>query len=132
MEQVIENLLSNALKFGIGKPVTFGSDRTGVGTQLEVQDWGIGMSPDQQARIFGRFEQVMASTGAAASASACGSSNRLVTAMGGRIAVVKPRGRRLDIHRDASPLAFRTGADRRMSEPEVDSCGEDERDRAGA
>lgn len=58
VEQVVENLLSNALKFGAGEPVTVRLRSDGQSAQLVVQDRGIGMSPDQQGRVFGRFEQV--------------------------------------------------------------------------
>src|SRR5213075_2173188 len=59
VEQVIENLLSNALKFGIGKPVTISLRSDRQLAELAVRDRGIGMSRGQQARIFGQFEQVV-------------------------------------------------------------------------
>jgi PAS domain S-box-containing protein len=55
MEQLSINLLTNAIKFGDGKPieVTVGEE---LGTaRLTVADHGIGMSPDVQQRIFERF-----------------------------------------------------------------------------
>ena len=73
VEQIIENLVSNAVKFGAGKPVTLRLRSDGRSALLEVQDRGIGMSIDQQERIFGRFEQIVARHEAAASALACGS-----------------------------------------------------------
>jgi signal transduction histidine kinase len=60
VEQVIDNLVSNAVKFGAGKPVTIRLRSDGHVACLEVQDRGIGMSIDQQAHIFGRFEQIVA------------------------------------------------------------------------
>lgn len=59
VEQVVENLLSNALKFGAGAPITLRLRSDGRSACLNVGDRGIGISPDQQARIFGRFEQVV-------------------------------------------------------------------------
>jgi two-component system, OmpR family, sensor kinase len=54
---------------------------------LEVQDRGIGMEPDQQARIFGRFEQIVAQHRGVGFGVGLWVANHLVTAMGGRIAV---------------------------------------------
>jgi signal transduction histidine kinase len=45
------------------------------------------MSPDQQARIFGRFEQVVAQHQGGGFGVGLWVANRLVTAMGGRIGV---------------------------------------------
>ena len=54
---------------------------------VEVQDRGIGMSPDQQARIFGRFEQVVAQHRGGGLGVGLWVANHLVMAMGGEIAV---------------------------------------------
>jgi signal transduction histidine kinase len=88
VEQVAENLLSNALKFGVGKPVTLRLRSDERSARLEVQDRGIGITPDQQARIFGRFEQVV-SQHRDASGFGIGLwvANQLVGAMGGGITV---------------------------------------------
>ncbi|HEX5209339.1 MAG TPA: HAMP domain-containing sensor histidine kinase [Steroidobacteraceae bacterium] len=59
IEQVIGNLISNAIKYGDGRPVDVDLTREGARAHLEVKDRGIGISPEDQARIFGRFEQVM-------------------------------------------------------------------------
>ncbi len=72
VEQVTENLLSNAIKFGAGKPVAVRLRSHGAAAWLDVQDRGIGMEPDQQARIFGRFEQVVAQHRGGGFASASG------------------------------------------------------------
>jgi len=87
VEQVVENLLSNALKFGAGKPVTLRLRSDEGSAQLDVQDRGIGMLPDQHARLFGRFEQVIAQHRGTGFGVGLWLTNRLVTAMGGRIAV---------------------------------------------
>ena len=59
IEQVIGNLVSNAIKYGDGKPVDITLARAGDRVRLEVRDYGIGISAEDQARVFGRFEQVM-------------------------------------------------------------------------
>ncbi len=57
MEQVLVNVLSNAVKYGAGKPirVKLGGDERRV--RIEVSDRGIGISSADLDRIFGRFER---------------------------------------------------------------------------
>jgi PAS domain S-box-containing protein len=57
LEQVVTNLLTNALKFGAQKPVEI-KVRPGEGqATLIVTDHGVGIALDEQARIFDRFER---------------------------------------------------------------------------
>lgn len=92
VEQVIENLLSNALKFGIGKPVTVRLRSDGQSAWVEVQDLGIGMQPNQQARIFGRFEQVVTQHQGSGFGIGLWVVARLVAAMSGRLTVASRPG----------------------------------------
>ena len=57
IEQVVTNLLTNALKYGAGRPVTV---EIGAGDPvfLSIADRGIGIHLEDQARIFERFERV--------------------------------------------------------------------------
>ena len=87
VEQVAENLLSNAFKFGAGQPVTLRLRSDGRSAWLDVQDRGIGMSPEQQARLFVRFEQVVAQHRGSGFGVGLWLANSLVTAMSGRISV---------------------------------------------
>jgi two-component system, LuxR family, sensor kinase FixL len=57
IEQVLENLLANAVKFGEGKPVEVRVDRDGALLRVTVTDHGVGIQADQRERIFGRFER---------------------------------------------------------------------------
>jgi two-component system OmpR family sensor kinase len=84
---VVENLLSNALKFGAAKPVVIRLRSDGQEAQLDVQDHGIGMSPEQQNRIFGRLEQVVSHHRGSGFGVGLWVANRLVSAMDGRITV---------------------------------------------
>jgi signal transduction histidine kinase len=59
VEQVVANLLSNALKYGKGAPVEVRIHAEEGYAVLDVADRGIGIAPDQQARIFGRFERAV-------------------------------------------------------------------------
>lgn len=59
MDNVIANLLSNAFKFGAGKPVHLRMESLDGSARLTVRDHGIGISPEDQARIFERFERAV-------------------------------------------------------------------------
>lgn len=55
IEQVITNLLSNALKYGAGKPIDIELDKSNHEAIIRVRDYGIGISPSDQSRIFERY-----------------------------------------------------------------------------
>jgi signal transduction histidine kinase len=59
IEQVVTNLLSNAVKYGGGRPIEVGLERAGTRALLRVTDHGIGISPEDRARIFERFERAV-------------------------------------------------------------------------
>jgi len=59
LDQVTTNLLTNALKYGAGKPVQVSVTAAGGKAALSVRDHGIGISPADQERIFGRFERAV-------------------------------------------------------------------------
>jgi PAS domain S-box-containing protein len=62
LRQIVQNLVSNAVKFTEtgGVTVTVDADPVGDGKEellIRVSDTGIGMSPEQVARVFDRFAQ---------------------------------------------------------------------------
>jgi signal transduction histidine kinase len=57
LEQVLVNLLSNAAKYGAGHPVRVTVELEGGAARLAVRDEGIGVAPEEQERIFERFER---------------------------------------------------------------------------
>jgi signal transduction histidine kinase len=59
LEQVVVNLLSNALKYGAGKPIELVVGVDDGRAFLTVRDHGIGIRPIDQARIFERFERAV-------------------------------------------------------------------------
>jgi PAS domain S-box-containing protein len=62
LQQVLENLLANAIKYGEGKPVSVRLRRPDAGqVSLDVVDHGIGIAPDDQVRIFEKFERAASS-----------------------------------------------------------------------
>jgi PAS domain S-box-containing protein len=96
IRQVLLNLAGNAIKFteagGVGVVVEPGPEPGQIA--LEVRDTGIGISPEQQARIFREFEQV--DGGAARKFGGAGLglaiSRRIVEGMAGRIDVASTAG----------------------------------------
>ncbi|GLK87423.1 hybrid sensor histidine kinase/response regulator [Pseudomonas turukhanskensis] len=58
IEQVVVNLLTNALRYGAKKPVDLRVLATPEGACIEVQDHGIGISVPDLSRIFQQFERV--------------------------------------------------------------------------
>ncbi|HEY3352797.1 MAG TPA: ATP-binding protein [Polyangia bacterium] len=59
LEQVVTNLVSNAIKFGAGRPIEIAVEGTGGEASLTVRDHGIGIPPDDLSRIFERFERAV-------------------------------------------------------------------------
>jgi signal transduction histidine kinase len=59
VDQVVSNLLSNALKYGAGKPVTVAAEAADGIARLSVTDRGIGIAPEDHARVFQRFERAV-------------------------------------------------------------------------
>jgi len=59
IEQVVMNLLSNALKFGAGKPIRVRVERRDATAVLTVADRGVGIDTADQKRIFDRFERAV-------------------------------------------------------------------------
>jgi PAS domain S-box-containing protein len=59
VEQVVANLLSNAFKYGANAPVELSLSGGDGGALIEVRDQGIGIAPEDQARLFQRFERAV-------------------------------------------------------------------------
>jgi PAS domain S-box-containing protein len=57
IEQVIINLLTNAMKYGAGRPIRMKTELQGEKARLLVEDRGMGIQLEAQARIFERFER---------------------------------------------------------------------------
>jgi signal transduction histidine kinase len=57
LDQVVSNLVSNALKYGDGKPIDVDLGADGAEARLVVRDRGIGIPPGEHARIFEPFER---------------------------------------------------------------------------
>ncbi|WP_437281580.1 PAS domain S-box protein [Sorangium sp. So ce375] len=61
IEQIIMNLLSNASKYGGGKPIDVALEASGDMARLTVRDRGIGIAAADHERIFGCFQRATTS-----------------------------------------------------------------------
>ncbi|MDA7416593.1 response regulator [Xenophilus arseniciresistens] len=62
LEQILKNLMSNAIKFTDHGRVALSVAREGDGLRFDVSDSGIGIAPDQQQLIFEAFHQADGTT----------------------------------------------------------------------
>ncbi|MBF5042944.1 MULTISPECIES: ATP-binding protein [Myxococcaceae] len=92
MDQVVVNLVSNALKFGEGRPVQLHLSQDASTVELRVRDEGLGIAPEDQERIFGRYERAVPSRHYGGLGLGLWLSRQLVEAMGGSIAVQSAPG----------------------------------------
>ena len=58
LSQLLNNFLSNAIKYTINGEISFGYDIVDQGVKIYVNDTGIGISEENKAKIFNRFEKV--------------------------------------------------------------------------
>ena len=61
LDQVITSLVSNAIKYGEGKPIDVSVEAGDDRAILVVRDSGVGIAPQDHERIFGRFERAASS-----------------------------------------------------------------------
>lgn len=59
LEQIVSNLLSNAMRYGANKPIDIQVGSTDKVAELTVRDYGIGIPAEKQAAIFARFERAV-------------------------------------------------------------------------
>jgi signal transduction histidine kinase len=92
IDQVATNLLSNAIRYGRGKPIVVRAAAAGARARFSVEDSGIGIAPEHQARIFEQYERAAPATEYAGLGLGLWISRRLVEAMGGTISVSSQPG----------------------------------------
>jgi signal transduction histidine kinase/CheY-like chemotaxis protein len=114
LRQVLLNLAGNAIKFtetgGVGVVVEAGANSGEI--VFEIRDTGIGIAPEQQARIFHEFEQADGGSARKFGGTGLGLaiSQRIVERMGGRIEVDSTPGKG-SIFRATVPLPPAEAAD---------------------
>jgi signal transduction histidine kinase len=61
VEQAVTNLITNAIKFGKGRPIDLAVESKGATARITVTDHGIGVPLEDRRRIFERFERAVPS-----------------------------------------------------------------------
>jgi signal transduction histidine kinase len=92
IEQILENLLSNALKFGRRRPVRLIVAAARGGARLQVQDQGVGMSRADQGRIFDLLGRAPSASGIQGQGIGLWVVRHLVQAHGGKIRIKSREG----------------------------------------
>jgi signal transduction histidine kinase/PAS domain-containing protein len=92
LEQIVTNLLSNAMKYGKGKPIKIILTHTESHALLVVSDEGIGISPNDRTRIFERFERAAAAHNYGGLGLGLWITRQIVEALGGHIDVQSELG----------------------------------------
>ncbi len=85
--QIIDNLVSNALKYGEGRQIDISLTAERGLARLTVRDRGISIKPEDQARIFERFERAVSVRKFGGLGLGLWVVRELVTKMGGEITV---------------------------------------------
>ncbi|WP_363459288.1 sensor histidine kinase [Microbacterium sp. LMI1x-1-1.1] len=114
VRQVVDNLISNAIKFNRdGGSITLNSATDGDVSWFLVRDTGIGLSPEDQDRLFERFFR--AESGVAGTGLGLAISREIARAHGGDITVTSTKGVgttfmvRLPAHATSTPVAAPEG-----------------------
>jgi signal transduction histidine kinase len=87
IDQVVTNLISNALKYGAGRPIEVSLRVEASQAVVVVRDHGIGIPENEQSRIFGPFAPVRSDTHHAGLGLGLWIAQQIVQASGGRIKV---------------------------------------------
>jgi signal transduction histidine kinase len=93
IDQVVTNLLMNALNFGRGRPVEVSVGAKDGTALLTVRDHGIGVSPENQSRIFERFERAVSERSYRGIGLGLWITRQIVDAHGGSIGVESEPGK---------------------------------------
>lgn len=89
LDQILDNLVTNAIKYGDGSAITVSAVREAGAARIRVSDRGIGIPEADQARIFERFERAVGASDGAPVGFGVGLwlVRRLAEAMGGGVAL---------------------------------------------
>jgi signal transduction histidine kinase len=87
VDQIVTNLVGNAIKYGAGKPVQVTVTAADGHARLTVRDQGIGIDPDHQPRLFQRFQRIAGKEGPGGIGLGLWITRQFVEAMAGSIRV---------------------------------------------
>lgn len=87
LEQVLTNLISNAVKYGEGKPIVVTLEQVDKEVTIKVKDQGKGINKEDQVRIFQKFERAVEGPGISGLGLGLWISDQIVTGLNGYISV---------------------------------------------
>jgi signal transduction histidine kinase len=93
LDQVVTNLVSNAVKYGERQPIDVSVRSSGTDAILAVTDHGPGIAAEDQARLFGRFERGASAIGRGGFGLGLWIVREIVTALDGKVGVESAPGR---------------------------------------
>jgi signal transduction histidine kinase len=93
LEQVVTNLLANAIKYGRGQPIRIAAGRSDGHVSMTVVDQGIGIEPAMLGRIFDPFQRAVAARHYGGLGLGLHISKMIVEALGGTIEVESHPGK---------------------------------------
>jgi signal transduction histidine kinase len=85
VDQVVTNLVSNAIRYGRGKPILVRASGEDGRARFSVEDGGIGIAPEHHAHIFQQYGRAAPATNYAGLGLGLWISRQLVEAMGGTV-----------------------------------------------
>ncbi len=130
VEQIVKNLLSNAFKFTSQGGIKLHIEPVGNMAAIRVSDSGIGMTTEQQSRVFEAFQQADGSTSRKYGGTGLGLaiSREMSAKLGGRIELQSESGKGstfsllLPIERQSSdPAPEVDSAPKRLTQPKAES-----------
>jgi PAS domain S-box-containing protein len=87
IDQILTNLLSNAIRYAPGRPIDISLAAAATTVTLTVRDHGPGIRPEDRERIFGRFERAVSGRGIGGFGLGLWITRQVVLALGGTIRV---------------------------------------------
>jgi|GEM_PF-5356992 len=86
VDQILSSLLSNAVKYGPGKPITISVSMADGVVSVSVQDQGMGVASEDLSRIFEKFERAVPAEGYGGLGLGLYIGRQLAESMGGSLA----------------------------------------------
>lgn len=93
LEQVLLNLLTNALRYGNKTPIFVKVSADSDTVKLSVRDQGMGIKPEDQIRVFERFERAISGNEVSGVGLGLFISKNIVQALGGEIKLTSEPGK---------------------------------------